>query len=521
MKMTRHPLGPRSALVALTCLIVAALPLGCAPAADMPASPSDGPDAEAELVEYLMTLRLGTVHFPTSASEAAQRYFVQGVAALHNFTYYDAAILFRAAQAVEPDFAMAYWGEALTHTATVWRRYPGGQQHRTQAIEVLERLGPTPEARAAKAPTAVEKGFVAAAEALYLGDDDKAERDQAYFRAMRSLSEQHPDHEEALAFYCVSRLAATRSQQGRRGAAAVALELLMRNPAHPGAFRCLIHSVDNAERAPFGLVAARRYTETAPDTHAAYHMPAHIFIQLGRWNEASGHGERAIALARQWIERRGLEIAEVDDHTYGHLVDYLQYSLLQEERFSDAKALVDEVRADYEDSGKAEAIRIKVASTSARYLIETEQWDEASALAELARAEGFAQAPVVLLAVGIGAVQTDDLELAREAAAGLERAGPAASVMAQEVSALIHLAEGDEATALRLLDEAAQTTHATDLPLGPADPMKPVLELYGEVLLKLDRPKEALEQFEAALLRRPGRPASLRGVARASAVIVK
>ena len=246
-------------------------------------------------------------------------------------------------------------------------------------------------------------------------------------------------------------------------------------------------------------------------------MPAHIFIQLGRWNEASGHGERAIALARQWIERRGLEIAAVDDHTYGHLVDYLQYSLLQEERFRDAKALVDEVRADYEDSGKAEAIRIKVASTSARYLIETEQWDEASALAELARAEGFAQAPVVLLAVGIGAVQTDDLELAREAAAGLERAGPAASVMAQEVSALIHLAEGDEATALRLLDEAAQTTHATDLPLGPADPMKPVLELYGEVLLKLDRPKEALEQFEAALLRRPGRPASLRGVAQAIA----
>ena len=86
MKMTRHPLGPRSALVALTCLIVAALPLGCAPAADMPASPSDGPDAEAELVEYLMTLRLGTVHFPTSASEGCPTVFRpgrRGVSQLH------------------------------------------------------------------------------------------------------------------------------------------------------------------------------------------------------------------------------------------------------------------------------------------------------------------------------------------------------------------------------------------------------------------------------------------------------
>ena len=514
--MKRHLLGHQSVLGALTSLIVAAL-LACAPAAETPDSPRNPPDSETELIEYLMTLKLGTVHFPTSGSEAAQRYFVQGVAALHNFTYYDAGILFRAAQAVDPDFAMAYWGEALTHTATVWQRYPGGQQHRDEAIEVLNRLGATPEARAAKAPTALEKGFVAAAEALYLGDADKAARDQAYFRAMRDLSGQHPDHEEALAFYCVSRLAATRSQQGRRGAAAVALELLMRNPAHPGAFRCLIHSVDNAERAPFGLVATRRYTETAPDTHAAYHMPAHIFIQLGRWNEASRHSERAIALAREWIERRGLDIAEVDDHTYGHLLDYLQYSLLQEGRYRDAKALVDEVRADYEDSGKAAAIRFKVASTSARYLIETEQWDDAAELAELAKAEGFAQAPAVLLAVGIGAVQTGDLELAREAAAGLERAGPEASVMAQEVSALIHLSEGDEATALRLLGEAARTTHATDLPLGPANPMKPVLELYGEVLLKLGRPQEALEQFEAALLRRPGRPASLLGVTQANA----
>ena len=91
--------------------------------------------------------------------------------------------------------------------------------------------------------------------------------------------------------------------------------------------------------------------------------------------------------------------------------------------------------------------------------------------------------------------------------------------MAQEVGALIHLAEGDEETALRLLGEAAQTNRAAPLPFGPAAPLKPALELYGEVLLKLDRPREALEQFEAALSRRPRRAASLLGAARASALM--
>ena len=150
--------------------------------------------------------------------------------------------------------------------------------------------------------------------------------------------------------------------------------------------------------------------------------------------------------------------------------------------------------------------------------METGHWDEASTLAETARTEGW-ETPDVLLAVGLGAARTGDLELAREAEAGLIAAGSAGALMAQEVAALIHLAEGEEETALRLLEEAAQTNRAVPLPFGPAGPMKPALELYGEVLLELDRPREALEQFEAALSRRPRRAASLLGAARASALM--
>ena len=127
--------------------------------------------------------------------------------------------------------------------------------------------------------------------------------------------------------------------------------------------------------------------DAAPDTHAAHHMPAHIFIQFDRWGDASRTGERAVALALEWVTRRGVALSEVGDHTYGHLMDYLQYALLQEGRFDDAKALVEQARSDYDESGKAASLRVKLASTSARYLVETGQWDEAATLAETARSE--------------------------------------------------------------------------------------------------------------------------------------
>ena len=82
---------------------------------------------------------------------------------------------------------------------------------------------------------------------------------------------------------------------------------------------------------------------------------------------------------------------------------------------------------------------------------------------------------------------------------------------------MIHLAQGDEETALQLLEETAQKNRAAPMPFGPANPLKPALELYGEVLLEIDRPGEAAEQFETVLARRPRRAASLLGVAQARA----
>ena len=76
----------------------------------------------------------GRVEFPNSGTTEAQQDFVEGVLYLHNFEYEDAANAFRRAQEIDPLFALAYWGEAMTKNRPIWM-----QQDRDAANEVLGR----------------------------------------------------------------------------------------------------------------------------------------------------------------------------------------------------------------------------------------------------------------------------------------------------------------------------------------------------------------------------------------------
>jgi len=258
--------------------------------------------------------RLGTIDFPTSAGPAAEAVFVRGVLYLHSFEYASAAEAFRAAQALEPGFALAYWGEAMTYNHPVWN-----QQDRAAALAALGRLGPTPEARQARAPTGRERGYLAAVERLYGPEEGKARRDTLYSEAMATLAAAYPDDAEAQAFYALSLLGLS---QGDRvvptymRAGAIALALLAQYPDHPGAAHYTIHSFDDPDHAPLGLPAARAYSRIAPGAPHAQHMTTHIFLALGMWNE----------VVSQNIIAAGPDSAK---WTPGHYTQWLQYGLLQ------------------------------------------------------------------------------------------------------------------------------------------------------------------------------------------------
>src|SRR4051812_36528556 len=130
---------------------------------------------------------LGEVAFANSGAAAAQGPFLRGLALLHNFEYDRAATEFRQAQAADPAFAMAWWGEAMTFNHPVWM-----EQDSKSAEAVLARLGATREERLSKAKTARERGYLEAVELLY-GIGTKEERDRAYSDRMAALSAAYPE----------------------------------------------------------------------------------------------------------------------------------------------------------------------------------------------------------------------------------------------------------------------------------------------------------------------------------------
>ena len=167
--------------------VLAALLISCPAAADLGAQER----------------RLGDVDFVNSGAAPAQDAFERGVLLLHSFEFDDAAAAFREAQEADSDFALAYWGEAMTYNHPLWR-----EQDRDAALAVLARYAPTPEARQARAPTPREAAYLAAVDVLY-GKGTKTERDRAYMDAMARLAAAWPDDEEAAAFHSLAILGST------------------------------------------------------------------------------------------------------------------------------------------------------------------------------------------------------------------------------------------------------------------------------------------------------------------------
>lgn len=475
------------------------------------------------------TRDLGDVDFPTSGSEAAQEHFIRGLLYLHSFEYADARREMRRAQEIEPGFAMAYWGEAMTYNHPIWL-----EEDVASARAALARLAPDAASRRAKAPTEREKRYLEAVEILF-GDGDKERRDRAYAEAMKGIMEDYPGDLEAKAFYALALMGTCH--EGREvpvymWAAALADEVFDQNPRHPGAAHYLIHATDDAAHAPLGLRAARAYARIAPAAGHALHMPSHIFLALGMWPEtaASNRDSWNAVAARVQAEGGG-----VDGYNY-HALLWWHYALLQSGQHQKAVGLLAVMAANNAQSGSRRT-RSHLALMRAAHRVDAGGGDlpPAPATDEL----GPSARASVYFTDGLLALDEGDLETAaarhqtlvdyldelgqedrRGYSSGYTRVGSLrtapAEIMARELGALLARARGDDAEALRLLGEAASIEAETPFGFGPPVPAKPAYELLGEVLLELGRADEAKAQFEVAIGRTPGRAKTLLGLARAA-----
>jgi hypothetical protein len=486
----------------------------------LPETPARAAEAET---------RLGTLSFPNSGSAAAQEPFIRGVLALHNFWFEEAEEAFTKAQALDPGFAMAYWGEALSHNHPLW-----AEQDLAAARAALRKLGPTRAERLAKAGTERERAYLEAAEVLF-GEGDKLERDKAYAKSLERLSARFPEDDEAKVLHALSLLGTVRP--GDKGfarqmrSAAILADLERRHPRHPGVAHFTIHSFDDPEHAPLALRAADLYAQIAPEAPHALHMPTHIYIQLGLWDRVLSSNDAAFAASVKWVERKGLSRTKHDFHS----LEWGQYGALQLGRHARAREmtpLAEQVAAETGDArvqGYASALR-------ARAVVESRQWadlplpevDPAALSAAARPGVAYAGRANELSAAGLSAAELGNHAKAAEAAARLaalaqarQAGGPGyearpLQIMAAQVRGLSAFRRGDTAAGLEALAEAAREEGRLDPPSGPAFPLKPSHELLAECLLAAGRSDEARQAFETTLARHPRRSASVLGLARAA-----
>ena len=470
--------------------------------------------------------RLGTVHFPTSGAPNAQPHFRRGLLYLHSFEYDSAARAFRQAQQVDPAFALAYWGEAMTYTHPVWF-----QQDLAAARAVLTRYGPDRATRLRRINDERERRWFETAEVLY-GDGGKELRDTLFADAMRRLVRDYPADREAQAFYALALLGTAHG--GRHfptymRAAAIAEDVFRANADHPGAAHYLIHSYDDPVHAPLGMRAARAYSTIAPGAAHAQHMTSHIFVASGLWDDVIAANVSA------W---------ETSNRRNGHYTQWLAYGYQQAGRFDEAWRYVQAMRAEAEQQRTPYAIG-HYAIMLGQYLVDREDWSGQAGAVALDSAlvltqthEGAGGGPRVgafAVVRSVAALKAGRLDIAEKSLANISRRCEAArrvssggyvagsphvcQVIELTLRGAMHNAAGRADSAVAALGAAAVLEESLPYEFGPPETVKPPRELLGEVLLSARRPAEARREFELALARTPNRSRAVLGLARALAAL--
>lgn len=465
---------------------------------------------------------LGSLSFPNSGAAEAQHDFIRGVLLLHSFEYDYAADAFRKAQEIDPDFALAYWGEAMTYTHPVWN-----EKDAAAARSALARYAPTPAARAAKAPTDRERGYLAAVDVLY-GDGQKETLDTLYSREMEKLAATYPEDFEAQAFYALSLLGLS---QGDRNvptymeAGAIALQLFAKNPGHPGAAHYIIHSFDDPTHAILAMPAARAYGPIAPEAAHAQHMTTHIFLARGMWDDVVEANIRADA-----VVDRNLAARHLPPSFCGHYNEWLMYGYQQQGRYEAARELLLGCYAQAQRENASPGQRRSAASSyvymRALHLADTRVGDDAPARSELEMSSlSLVRQLSQAWGSGVAAIYRRDRAAAERhfafikqnaARAANDWVSPYALVWQGTLQALLLADAGNGSAAVAAAHEAAEYEASLPVDFGPPIAFKPARELEAELLLAQDRPGEAVTAFELALARTPNRILSLVGLARAA-----
>ncbi len=470
------------------------------------------------------TDNLGVVRLQVSGADNAKVAFEKGLLLLHSFEYEDAREAFKQAQSLDREMPMAYWGEAMTYNHPLW-----SEQDYEDGTHALSRLNTFDYKSKCNQ---LEMDLITGVQILYKPKSPKADRDIAYSSYMENLNNKYPDDQEVAAFYALSLLAtavSNRDQEVFGKGAKIAQGILEENPEHPGALHYLIHSYDDPDHAPLALNAARSYSQVAPDASHALHMPSHIFVAMGMWDDVIASNVDSYQASLNRMEAKNLG----NDARGYHAYHWLQYGYLQKNQQDKANKMVWELDQFVKETPSVRG-RTHMVFLKGTYLVETNAWNDSIAnipvdLADLNISivsqyhflegmKAYNNKNLTALDSIIALKETNYRRgrfVATNGAAKLCSGATRGDVTNADVNevevrmdqlkALRANLDGDLALADALFKKAIELEEALSYSYGPPIIQKPSRELYADWLATQNRMEEANAQYALALKRGPSR----------------
>jgi tetratricopeptide (TPR) repeat protein len=263
--------------------------------------------ADAPLFEGMGT----HTHPITVNNTGAQKYFDQGLVLAMAFNHAESIRSFRAAQRLDDNCAMCFWGEALALGPNINVTSNGKvimtDDDRLAAFAVLQKAIERKDM-----VSEVERDYIDALAARYNGllETDRAPLDVSYADAMRKLVSKYPDDQDASALFAESLMNTMpwdywSAKGAPKSATREVLDVLERtlaaNPDHPLAIHLYIHATEASSQPGKAEKAADRLTDLVPGAGHLVHMPAHTYWRIGRYHDASEANVKAAAVDEEYI----------------------------------------------------------------------------------------------------------------------------------------------------------------------------------------------------------------------------
>jgi tetratricopeptide (TPR) repeat protein len=468
----------------------------------------------------------------TTRSTLAQRYFNQGLTLAYAFNHDEAIRSFTQATRHDPDCAMAWWGIALCHGPHINNAAmtPEASAAAWAALEKAMACAPAASDR--------EQALITALSRRYANPtpDDRIPLDRAYADAMRRVRNAYPDDADIGCLFAESMMdlrpwdlwtSDGQPQPGTADTLAALERVLAIDPQHPGANHLYIHAVEASPDPTRGVRSAHRLRTLVPASGHLVHMPAHIDVRVGEWEQASECNRRAIvadANYRRVVPNQGFYRLYM-----AHNHHFLAFACMMQGRSEEALSAARDMMAGI----PPEAIQNQGAMLDPYTAIVTEvqmrfgQWD-----AILKEPQPPEQLPITRamwrFARAVAYASKHDLDAARseqQAFRDAVAAVPADAMMAiNKADAVLSIAdnmlEGEIAYAEGRVDAAvAKLREAVAIEdtlryMEPPDWIQPVRHPLGAMLLEAGRYEEAEAVYRADLVRWPENGWSLYGLAK-------